>query len=132
VASTLSALALVRVPTEQQEQCRAIHRQREQLVKVRKVLEAQDRSLMVTRNRSFDKACLERVKSNVENAPPFYRTAAACGVDIRLRFAMVKFPIRPMDAVAASTRTGRSNCPRQSSRASAALFSASHPVRRPD
>src|SRR5437763_12064400 len=41
------ALALVRVPTEQEEQLRAIHRQREQLVKTRKQLEAQGRSLMV-------------------------------------------------------------------------------------
>jgi transposase len=42
-----AALALVRVPTEQEEQLRAIHRQREQLVKARKVLEAQGRSLIV-------------------------------------------------------------------------------------
>jgi transposase len=35
------------VPTEEEEQSRAIHRQREQLVKARKVLEAQGRSLMV-------------------------------------------------------------------------------------
>jgi transposase len=42
-----AALALVRVPTEEEEQARAIHRQREQLVKVRKVLEAEGRSLMV-------------------------------------------------------------------------------------
>jgi transposase len=41
------ALALVRVPTEKEEQLRAIHRQRKQLVKVRKQLEAQGRSLMV-------------------------------------------------------------------------------------
>src|SRR4029077_856091 len=41
------ALALVRVPSEEEEQVRALHRQREQLVKVRKVLEAQGRSLMV-------------------------------------------------------------------------------------
>ena len=41
------ALARVRVPTEQEEQCRAIHRQREQLVKARMQLEAQGRSLMV-------------------------------------------------------------------------------------
>jgi transposase len=41
------ALALVRVPTEEEERSRAIHRQREQLVKVRKVLEAQGRSLLV-------------------------------------------------------------------------------------
>ena len=41
------ALALVRVPTEEEEQLRAIPRQREQLVKTRKQLEAQGRSLMV-------------------------------------------------------------------------------------
>ena len=41
------ALALVRIPTENEEQLRAIHRQREQLVKARKQLEAQGRSLMV-------------------------------------------------------------------------------------
>jgi transposase len=40
-------LALVRVPSEEEEQKRAIHRQREQLVKARKQLEAQGRSLMV-------------------------------------------------------------------------------------
>src|SRR5216684_667668 len=47
VQGNRSALALVRVPTEEEEQKRAIHRQREQLVKVRKQLEAQGRSLMV-------------------------------------------------------------------------------------
>jgi transposase len=41
------ALALVRVPSEKEEQLRALHRQREQLVKARKQLEAQGRSLMV-------------------------------------------------------------------------------------
>src|ERR1700681_4315486 len=41
------ALALVRVPTPEEEQLRAIHRQREQLVKARKRLEAQGRSLLV-------------------------------------------------------------------------------------
>src|SRR6267378_2273695 len=41
------ALARVRVPSEREEQQRAIHRQREQLVKARKRLEAQGRSLMV-------------------------------------------------------------------------------------
>src|SRR2546428_235298 len=41
------ALAGVRVPTEEEEQLRAIHRQREQLVEARKRLEAQGRSLMV-------------------------------------------------------------------------------------
>jgi transposase len=41
------ALAIVRVPTEEEEQARAIHRQREQLVGTRKRLEAQGRSLLV-------------------------------------------------------------------------------------
>jgi transposase len=41
------ALAIVRVPSEQEERSRAIHRQREQLVGARKRLEAQERSLMV-------------------------------------------------------------------------------------
>src|SRR5213083_3442713 len=47
VQGNRDALALVRVPTEAEEQLRAVHRQREQLVKVRKQLEAQGRSLMV-------------------------------------------------------------------------------------
>lgn len=47
VEGNREALALVRVPTPEEEQLRAIHRQREQLVKARKQLEAQGRSLMV-------------------------------------------------------------------------------------
>lgn len=47
VQGNRDALALVRVPTEKEEQSRALHRQREQLVKARKQLEAQGRSLMV-------------------------------------------------------------------------------------
>jgi transposase len=47
VQGNRSALALVRVPSAEEEQARAIHRQREQLVKARKRLEAQGRSLMV-------------------------------------------------------------------------------------
>ncbi len=47
VQGNRDALALVRVPTEQEEQLRAIHRQREQLVRTRKQLEAHGRSLMV-------------------------------------------------------------------------------------
>src|SRR6266404_3460399 len=47
VEGNREALALVRIPTEEEEQLRAIHRQREQLVKARKQLEAQGRSLMV-------------------------------------------------------------------------------------
>jgi transposase len=40
-------LAIVRVPSEAEEQARSLHRQREQLVRTRKQLEAQGRSLMV-------------------------------------------------------------------------------------
>jgi transposase len=47
VQGNRDALALVRIPSEEEEQLRAIHRQREQLVKARKQLEAQGRSLMV-------------------------------------------------------------------------------------
>ena len=47
VQGNRDALAIVRVPMEEEEQARAIHRQREQLVKARKQLEAQGRSLMV-------------------------------------------------------------------------------------
>ena len=47
VQGNRDALALVRVPSEQEEQQRALHRQREQLIKARKQLEAQGRSLMV-------------------------------------------------------------------------------------
>ncbi len=42
-------LAVVRVPSEEEEQQRAIHRQREQLVRTRKQLEAHGRSLLVNR-----------------------------------------------------------------------------------
>jgi transposase len=52
VQGNRDALALVRVPSEEEEQLRAIHRQREQLVKARKQLEAQGRSLMV--NHGFE------------------------------------------------------------------------------
>ena len=47
VQGNRAALAIVRVPSEEEERSRAIHRQREQLVKARKQLEAQGRSLMV-------------------------------------------------------------------------------------
>jgi len=47
VQGNRDALAIVRVPTEEEERSRAIHRQREQLVKARKQLEAQGRSLLV-------------------------------------------------------------------------------------
>ena len=47
VQGNRDALAIVRVPSEEEERSRAIHRQREQLVCARKRLEAQGRSLMV-------------------------------------------------------------------------------------
>src|SRR5437016_12526682 len=47
VQGNRDALAIVRVPTEEEERSRAIHRQREQLVGARKRLEAQGRSLLV-------------------------------------------------------------------------------------
>jgi transposase len=47
VQGNRDALAIVRVPSEEAERARAIHRQREQLVGARKRLEAQGRSLMV-------------------------------------------------------------------------------------
>jgi transposase len=47
VEGNRDALAIVHVPTEEEEQQRALHRQREQLVKARMRLEAQGRSLMV-------------------------------------------------------------------------------------
>lgn len=40
-------LALIRVPSEQEEQLRHIHRQREELVRARTKLQAQGRSLLV-------------------------------------------------------------------------------------
>lgn len=68
VEGNREALATVRVPSEEEEQRRAIHRQREQLVKARKQLEAQGRSLMVNHG-------LEPVKSWWKG-----RTFAALGV----------------------------------------------------
>src|SRR6266436_1749342 len=47
VQGNRDALAIVRVPSEEEERSRAIHRQREQLVGARKRLEAQGRSLIV-------------------------------------------------------------------------------------
>jgi transposase len=47
VEGNQEALAIVRVPSAEEEQLRALHRQREQLVRTRKQLEAHGRSLMV-------------------------------------------------------------------------------------
>ena len=70
VQGNKDALALVRVPTEEEEQSRALHRQREQLVKARKQLEAQGRSLLVNhglepvqnwwKERTFATLCVPR------------------------------------------------------------------------
>ena len=47
VEGNKAELALVRVPSEEEEQLRTLHRQREQLLRTRKQMEAQGRSLMV-------------------------------------------------------------------------------------
>ena len=75
------ALARVRVPSEEEERSRAIHRQREQLVKVRKVLEAQGRSLLVNhgcepvqkwwKNRAFAALCVPQwMRVLLQNSQP--------------------------------------------------------------
>jgi transposase len=61
------------VPTEQEEQCRALHRQREQLVKVRKVLEAQGRSLMVNHGIEPLKNWWKRTNFSALDLPPWIK-----------------------------------------------------------
>src|SRR6266404_3205930 len=81
VQGNRDALAIVRVPSEEEEQLRAIHRQREQLVKARKQLEAQGRSLMVNhglepikswwKRRTFAALCVpEWMKELLNNSQP--------------------------------------------------------------
>jgi transposase len=81
VEGNREALALVRVPTEAEEQLRAIHRQREQLVKARKQLEAQGRSLLINhgiepvkswwKRRTFAVLCVpEWMKELLNNSQP--------------------------------------------------------------
>jgi transposase len=81
VEGNREALALVRVPSEEEEQLRALHRQREQLIKTRKRLEAQGRSLMVNhgmepvkswwKRRSFATLCLpEWMRGLLSNSQP--------------------------------------------------------------
>src|SRR5437016_12074907 len=81
VEGNQEALALVQVPTKEEEQVRAIHRQHEQLVKARKQLEAQGRSLMVNhgvepvkswwKRRSFAALCVpEWMKALLSNSQP--------------------------------------------------------------
>src|SRR5437870_2085841 len=52
VQGNRDALAIIRIPTQEEEQKRAIHRQREQLIQARKRLEAQGRSLLL--NHGFE------------------------------------------------------------------------------
>jgi transposase len=81
VEGNQEALAVVRVPSEEEEQLRAVHRQREQLVKARKQLEAQGRSLLVNhgiepvknwwRRRTFAALAVpEWMKQLLENSQP--------------------------------------------------------------
>jgi transposase len=73
VQGNRSALALVRVPTEEEEQSRAIHRQREQLVKARKQLEAQGRSLMVNHGIEPVKSWWKKRTFGALQVPPWMR-----------------------------------------------------------
>lgn len=83
VEGNREALALVRVPTEEEEQLRAIHRQREplgpelvaegQLVKARKQLEAQGRSLMVNHGREPVKSWWKRRTFAALSVPEWMR-----------------------------------------------------------
>jgi transposase len=64
------ALAVIRVPTEQEEQARAVSRQREQLQKARQVHEAQGRSLLLyqgrrVKGRWWQERTWERLKERV-------------------------------------------------------------------
>jgi transposase len=77
VQGNRDALALVRVPTEAEEQSRAIHRQREQLVKVRKQLEAQGRSLMVNHGIEPVQQWWKRRAFARLQVPPWMRTMLA-------------------------------------------------------
>ena len=73
VQGNRDALALVRVPTEEEEQLRAIHRQREQLVKARKQLEAQGRSLMVNHGIEPVKSWWKKRTFGALQVPPWMR-----------------------------------------------------------
>ena len=73
VEGNRAALAVVRVPTLQEEQQRALHRQREQLVKVRKVLEAQGRGLMVNHGIEPVKNWWKRINFGALDLPGWMR-----------------------------------------------------------
>jgi transposase len=71
------ALALVRVPTEEEERARAIHRQREQLVKARKQLEAHGRSVMVNHGIEPLKSWWKRANFAVLQVPSWLKELLA-------------------------------------------------------
>src|SRR6476620_205517 len=73
VEGNRAALAVVRVPSLQEEQQRALHRQREQLVKVRKVLEAQGRGLMVNHGIEPVKNWWKRINFGALDLPGWMR-----------------------------------------------------------
>jgi len=73
VEGNRAALAVVRVPTEEEERSGAIHRQREQLVKVRKVLEAQGRGLMVNHGIEPVKNWWKRINFGALDLPGWMR-----------------------------------------------------------
>ena len=75
VQGNKDALATVRVPTEEEEQKRALHRQREQLVKVRKQLEAQ--------RAQFDGQSRDRAAKELVEARQFC-IASCAGMDERV------------------------------------------------
>jgi transposase len=81
VQGNRAALAVVRVPSEEEERSRALHRQREQLVQVRKQLEAQGRSLLLNhgmepvqqwwKRRAFSVLAVpEWIKALLQNSQP--------------------------------------------------------------
>ena len=73
VQGNRDALARVRVPTEKEEQLRALHRQREQLVKVRKQLETQGRSLMVNHGIEPVKSWWKRSNFGARHVPEWMK-----------------------------------------------------------
>jgi len=70
VQGNKDALAIVRVPTQEEQQKRALHRQREQLVKARMRLEAQ--------GRSFDGQSRDRATKELVEAGQLQLARSAC------------------------------------------------------
>jgi hypothetical protein len=104
VQGNKDALALVRVPTEEEERSSAIHRQREQLIKARKQLEAQGRSLMVNHGlesvqnwwkpRTFAALCVPRwMKELLANSQPILVALQQKIVALRCNCKVLPLPI---------------------------------------